>query len=899
MKKILFNFLSCITLCLAPCTAISQSITDPVLKNYVHDIDQVRRKLPIEKLYLQLDKPYYTLNDTIHFKCYLLDADYLTPSKRSGLLYLELDNLNNKPVKRIMIPVVSGVSWGDIPLDEKDISEGSYTIRAYTNWMQNFGEDYIFKKSIYISSTRSASTLVQASFKLDSVAGKAKIQATIRFLTLDKNPVVLKDMRMIVMNGQHIQARDNLSTGVDGSVGFNFTLNDKTLIKNLTIRALQRGRGADTDKLSIPVILNRPEKTDLQFMPESGNLVAGIKTKIGFKAINEDGEGTTITGSIFNSTQQQVATFQSVHNGMGAVEFTPDAGEKYYAKVILKNGVTKTYSLPTVNPAGTVLRIEPRGSDSLELTINATPNLPSVLFYLIAQAKGVACYATTINLNKGMIRKVLPKTLFPTGIARFTLFNATNQPLNERLVYINRNNDLDITIMPEKANYSTRDSIALTLQVKDKTGKPVQGTFSLAVTDDNQVNTDKTGGNFINTMLFTSDLKGNIEEPGYYFENNTKEREAELDNLLLTQGWVGYSWAAIFDTKKASPKFAAEKEFTIQGKVTNIFNKPVKKAAITLFRKYPLLVTDTVTDDEGRFNFKGNKYLPTDSVFFFITAKHKNGNNFNMGIDINEFKPPEFAPSTITQLPWYVNSDTVLLNNSHTKVAQQKAESKYLGEGKVLKEVNINQKKLISGSQNPSPELDNIIWDEKDMAAAKKMTLMEILEHKYKTVVKIGNLGYFTYMLDAHYIVVLTVDGIRANTDFYLDYLTAEDIKGVEIRYFLTERYDYAYIYVTTYGSAKHIPGTYAYKPIPFTRPIKFYRPAYTVTNKNIAPGTDMRSTIHWEPNIITDKDGKANVSFFSADKSGTYTVIAEGTDLQGNIGSQQTKIKADLKQDL
>jgi len=902
--KVTRRFFCGIVVFLIPFAVPGQIITDPVLKSYLKSITETRKKLPVEKLYLQFDKPYYTLGDTLHFKSYLLNADYLKPSETSGLLYVELDNMNNKSVKRIMVPVVFGVSWGGIALDEKDIPGGSYTLRAYTNWMQNFGEDYIFKKSIYISSTNSASTLVKADFKLDSTAGKTKVQAMLRFTNLDKAPMVLKDMKLVVMNGTHTQARDNVSTGLDGTMAFNLGLNDKTLIKNLTIQAQQRGKGADTTVLAIPIILNRPEKTDLQFMPEGGNLVAGIETKIGFKAISEDGKGATVNGTVFNSKQQPITSFQSVHSGMGSFELTPGAGESYYAKIAFKNGITKNYPLPAVSPTGVVLRIEPKANDSLELILNVTPNLISnTTYHLIGQARGVVCYASAFSFDHAGMKITLPKILFPTGITRFTLLNSNSQPLNERLVYINHGDNLKITIVPNKKSYANRDSIALTLQINDKTGKPVKGTFSLAVTDDSQVKTDKDESNFINNMLFTSDLKGNIENPGYYFENNSLEGEKELDNLLLTQGWVGYSWKNVFDVKKPQPKYLAEKEFTIDGKVVNIFNKPVKKAAITLLRKYPFMVTDTVTDNEGRFSFKGNDYLPTDSAFFFISSKNKNGNNFNVGIEVNEFNPPEFAPLTERQLPWYVNSDTVLLNNNHTKAAQLQAESNYRGEGHQLKEVVINQKKLIRGSQNPMPELDDVIWDEKDMAAAKKMTLFEILEYKYKTIMKLGNFNFPAYILNGHYRVRLIIDGYPgAPTVYYMNYLTAEDIRGVEIRYVINplSRFDMAIIFVTTFSGngkfIKHAPGTYAYKPIPFTTPIQYYKPRYTVKNKGIAFGTDLRSTIDWEPNIVTDKDGRAVVSFFSADKPATYTIIAEGTDLQGNIGTQQSEINIRTK---
>ena len=121
------------------------------------------------------------------------------------MLYVELDDAAGTMVKRMMVPVVSGFSWNNIALDEKDVSEGSYTLRAYTNWMRNFGEDYIFKKNIYISASNSSSTLVKAEFKLDSIAGKNNVQSTLRFTDLsNKDPAPAeKDMQLKLVNGNN------------------------------------------------------------------------------------------------------------------------------------------------------------------------------------------------------------------------------------------------------------------------------------------------------------------------------------------------------------------------------------------------------------------------------------------------------------------------------------------------------------------------------------------------------------------------------------------------------------------------------------------------------------------------------------------------------------------------
>jgi len=98
---------------------------------------------------------------------------------------------------------------------------------------------------------------------------------------------------------------------------------------------------------------------------------------------------------------------------------------------------------------------------------------------------------------------------------------------------------------------------------------------------------------------------------------------------------------------------------------------------------------------------------------------------------------------------------------------------------------------------------------------------------------------------------------------------------------------------VTTRGGKgpflKKSVGTYVYRPLAFTLPKAFYSPKYSPNSQ--ADQTDIRSTVFWAPNIITDQHGKASVSFFTADNPGTYTFIIEGTDLQGHLGTQRKQI--------
>ncbi|WP_299584447.1 hypothetical protein [Mucilaginibacter sp.] len=888
------------------CNPGASGQNNPRLTSLMNTVNGISKQLPVEKLYLQTDKENYVQGDTIWLKAYLLDADYLIPSMRSGLLYAELDDVDNNCIKRMLLPVINGLSWGNMAIDEKDIPEGSYTLRAYTNWMRNFGENYVFKKNIYVAATGSQSPLVVAGFKQVN----NNIRANILLTGQDRQPVRLHDLQVRVLNGKRTLFKTKMSTGVDGRLDLNFNLPNNTPAKNLSIVTKETIKGEETRSLTIPVMLNRPENTDLQFMPEGGYMIGGIAAKIGFKAIGEGGRGIQVNGKIYNSKRQEVASFSSSGKGMGAFELMPQSGEIYSARLTLPGGTTKNYPLPPVDPSGTSLRIRKTGTDTLEVIVAAKTIAPAD-YYLIGESRGIVCYAAHLMPENGMPVTKIPQNIFPTGIARFILFNNKNQPLNERMIYIDQHDDLLVNVNSNQQTYAPHDSIALSLQVTDKNGKPVRGSFSMAVTDDNQVKPDSLGSNIINNMLFTADLKGTVEDPGYYFESLSPQKEKELDNLLLTQGWVGCNWKLPLNPA-VKPLYTAEPAFTINGKVTNIFNKPLSKAGIVLLSKKPTLVKDTVTDKDGRFSFK--EIFPVDTALFVIQAKRKSGSNFNMGLEVDEFTPPVFA-QFVRKMPWYINTDTLLLQNRDNKLSQRMAEEKILGSGTMLKEVVIKDKKAIKGSKNLNgPGGADFVLDEKDMEKAKKLSLYELLGKKYPNFYKMSEGGIWVYRLRNH-VVNFIIDGVFISkvllpVDLFMENLTAEDIKGIEIMYStkyalaydpyfmakgagLPDRYIPIYLEITTYSGngafMKKVPGMYIYKPIPFSLPKQFYRPKYTA--KSTITGTDQRSTIHWEPNIVTDSAGKAAVSFYSADKPARYTIIIQGTDLNGQFGFAWKKI--------
>jgi hypothetical protein len=915
----------CTGLCLLILFCISQNTyaqdltSQQILLKLKSNSDSLNKNFAPEKVHMQFDKPYYALGDTIWFKAWLINTPSFLLSAKSGLLHVEIATDSNKVIQQFLLPVANGVTWGNIAINDKEYKAGTYVIRVYTNWMRNFGEETFYYKRINITPIYEDGWLVNSKIKQSIVNAKPSVQAVLQFKNLDQSPIVGKPVSLQVMSGKKTLYKQVWDTDLFGSMDISFASPQKTHGLYIVAESDTKDR-----KAIIPLNLNNSENTDLQFMPEGGSMVAGLPVRIGFKAISEDGRGEDIKGIITDSKGVQVASFQSAHKGMGSFTMDVKAGEVYSAKVVLPGGIAKAYPLPVTVSSGIVLQVvNPVESDSVKLTLAATNDIiqKRANYFLVAKARGIVCYAAIVSFqNKKAMHRVIAKNLFPTGITRFILMTEKGVPLNERLVYIDQKTDnLNISFKTDNAQIAPKDSISLNLAVTDYTGQPVAGNFAISVTDDALVNTDTLqNDNIFTNLLLTSDLKGYVEQPAYYFQRNAIVWQA-LDNLLLTQGWVNYELPT-------GIIYSAETGYNVTGSISNIFNKPISKAKITMLTMQPTMVNDTLVDVNGKFKFK----LPLlDTPVFVFKATRNNGKTINSSITIDEFVPPvSKAPKVTGEMPWYVNSNDTLSSYIKANVSLKREQEK-LPEGvRSLKEVNIIAKKIIRGSNNLNgPGNADQVLDEKDMEKAGKTTLFDLLEQRVDGF-RPGSLwvprGIFKDLIQWWYVkdkwAVFIIDGIplyrlvslpdpmHLGLKKYFKSFTAESIKGIEVN--LSSKYnlkymsrfapqmniaylDFVFIEITTRSGRGPLidedGSVYLYKPLPLTLPKQFYKPRYSVTD--FATATENRSTINWEPNIITDAAGQATIKFNAAAKPSTYTIIAQGVDFNGNIGYHYQKI--------
>ncbi|RZJ90001.1 MAG: hypothetical protein EOO20_09430 [Chryseobacterium sp.] len=898
-----------------------QSLQKEAINSLMTSVKTLSTNRAVEKLYIQTDKDNYIAGDTLWFKAYLLDAISLAGTEKSGLLYVELTNDSNQLIQRSMVPVYGGLTFGNITLDPKTIPQGSYTLSAYTNWMLNFGEHAAFRKQIYVSDVGTDDWLVDYTSLLNKSSGKNNVTLAFRLRQYDLMPVGLRQLQLKVSDEKRSVMNTKVESSVEGLARINFDLPEKTNTKSLAITIQDLRKGLGNRKLTLPLYLRRLENTDLQFMPEGGTFISDVPNRIAYKALSDDGLGLQVSGKLYDSENNEVGAFESNPMGMGSFQLTPKKLQQYTARLIFSDGTTKSYLLPIPLPSGISMEIKNEASaDSILITLHASTDLvvPNKPYYLMGQARGIISYGASFVFKGPTVNLWASKENFPTGITRFSLLSSDQKAISERVVYVDHQDQLRIEIAQDKEQYAQRDSITFRLKVSDVSGNPVQGSFSLAVTDDGQVKTDsiKTQ-NIISQILIKSELKGNIENPGYYRSAVSEPKKwKDLDLLLLTQGWVGYSWNDLY-TQKAM-KFVAEPQFQIRGKYANLFNKPLVNAKITLLGSRPTVLSDTNTNAEGIFSFRG--FLPTDSSSYFIQGVNQRGKKGTGGIVIDEFAAPKFLNNPRMALPWYVNTDTAGLLYIQQKKELVSTMEKLTGKN-MLKEVQITGKKVVRDSKNLNgPGGADIVIDEEALQMAKKTSLLDLLIKNVPGFGITSKKGFQFYAVNfspAHIIM----DGIESerfknDTESFKDFqeatlraIDAEDIKGIEVmktgknqlKYIsefldpmIENPFNHVFIEVTTRGG--HGPffkkpiGIAVVRPLPTIQTKVFYAPKYPLKSK--ADMTDVRSTVYWAPHIFTDKFGTAKITFYAADNPGNYTFIMEGSDMSGSLGFKQGSLK-------
>ena len=590
---------------------------------------------------------------------------------------------------------------------------------------------------------------------------------------------------------------------------------------------------------------NPQEDIQLTILPEGGYMVSGIANTVAFKAVDKNGTPVDVSGELIQD-KLPVKAFKSIHAGMGSFFFKPVPGANYQIRLI-KPQTGRLYPFPAIHEKGVILHLLKLKKDSLTINIVQSTGLATQPVYLRLQVRG-RIQAMAAGMLSDSLKITIPTANLPQGIAEVTLFDQQIRPLAERLVYLNQDMTLNITTTLSKETFKTKEKVSLKIRTADKDGKPVQANLGVNVYDKLYYNAGDTRCILTHYYLSTQ-LKGKIHDPGYYYDTSNKDRKEALDLLLLTQGWRCYLW-----NENELKEFIKRKPVltdSTKGRLIAVNAKNDKP-------KIQLLMTFSTDEREKRNIF-------TDSIGRFALA------------------PEDFVKGRWSYLKRFNTSNieyNVLVEDQFKKI------------GEVSKNMQFDY-----------PFTGLTATDKKDDIPIGRIDIGAIKLNEVKVFAKKQNVFRDKYMghLDSLAKFDGNTDYVYPNSNWLNIPVGSTGTRPVEGQTYTT--------WTGTNPPPTKVPFSFGagdFKEIIYHYPkftedellkkfklnrIKgyyenreFYQPNY---DKESDPFPDYRNTLLWAPEVTTDKNGEATLLFFSSDINSGFVGTVEGVNAEGLLGKK------------
>jgi hypothetical protein len=874
-----------------------------------------------EKIYLQLSGTTFNTSETIWFKAVVTDVLYHKPTKKSGVLHVELiDPLDNRIVDKSLLKISSGISSGFFPL-HSSYREGNYMVRAYTEWNKNFGQDFITSIPITLY----------------------------RIQKLDSKPYPIRDVvftkdrasnEFFLSSTVAIKELDSLHTG-DAILYINWKggadsilISPKRKKPNINVQhrvpidipIINYRLETKNEEFTKSIVLDN-EYGSLRFFPEGGSLVEDLQSVVGFKYLDFRGKGAEVQGIIEDNYSNVVAEFKSNVLGMGKVILTPKAGQTYYAHLTTKIGNTFKYELPKAKKVGQVLSLAHRDSSKVLRIWNKESNRDSLFVKLFHRGKNL--FFLKARFRNGMFSHKFKCKDLPHGVIGLTVFDKHYAPVAERHFFNKpKEENLDIIVETDRDSYFVRDKIQVSISTLQKNQSVTASVSLMAVDSTYFYGTNLERNTIVSYFLLQSDLKGNVENPSYYFENG--KNLLELDYLMLTQGWTNYKYE-----EKSKPKlFKAEKGLQVKGTVTNISKG--SKRSISKDKQYELnilLMGEPIeaytldTDSRGHFEFMLNDSFGIGRKFVIQPTGVSNKSS-DLKININEYEVPDISYEMEKVI---APVDSIIEKKMIQKIEEDIRLDPFLLPNTIaLDEVEVSDYR-ITPERSEMLELhgmpDVVIDNEELIKKQKKWTggLYRWLLFNYPNDIRVtrtlNGTGFeLAYVYGAEWTYVV-IDGIPVRERDYglIGNIPVSAVKSAEIIRNTSSANTYhnqvfdcapicppppfpAILAIYTYsgeGLSGAFPKTkrtnlindtaHQYSPIR-----EYYVPEYHNPEKIDWSIPDRRTMLFWKPNIITDKNGQAKTTFFNSDITGKMVLICEGITPNGKVGYSEVFYSVD-----
>jgi len=639
----------------------------------------------------------------------------------------------------------------------------------------------------------------------------------------------------------------------------------------------------------------------LQFFPEGGDAIAGINNRIAFKANDQWGRPVKIKGTVTDNKGKTISNLIAEHDGMGSFTLTPEAGAVYTAKWKDEKGGDHVTTLPEIKKDGLALQVSSAPGNKKVLAVNCTVNAAQALgeLNIIGTMYQNEVFKIKINAVPGGIQKSIPVESLPSGILTITVFDKQWNAIAERITYVNNGEYLFQPEMEVKHwGLSKRARNEVQITIPDS----IVANLSVAVTDIG-IDADSSGS-IISHLLLTSELKGRVFNPAYYFSNNSDSVSRHLDLVMLTHGWRRFKWEDVVKGKVPDIKYPRDTTYlSLSGRVIGALPSQLNDAGeIIIFAKtkdtssasrmimIPVLPNGTFNDPEQVFSDTLHVY------YMFQNKKELNGAEVRF---MENRLPPRSNSAVSSMIPYNLLNDTSG-NARHNFLAAEAKRIRDMVEGKELEAVIVR---------------------------AKTRSPIQVLDDKYTSGFFKGGDGYqfdlvndklagaalniFSYLqgkvagLQITNVTSTGTPGITwrgATPSFFLNEVPTDasmisSINVNDVAYIKVFRPPFfggagggagggIAIYTRKGGDEQKTPGKgLSNSVISGYSPMKqFYSPNYASFDKRNEE-KDFRTTLYWNPNIsLSPQKKQAVLTFYNNDVSDYFRVIIEGMTSDGRL---------------
>lgn len=643
---------------------------------------------------------------------------------------------------------------------------------------------------------------------------------------------------------------------------------------------------------------------NLQFFPEGGDLVNGLKSTLAFKCNDQFGFPAAVDGRIVNGEGKTVGSFSSIHDGMGSLEFTPEKNTNYKAVWKDPKGQLQETPLPAARPEGMVLHVQlEEGKLSYTITKTESAGADYGSLYVVGQMQQKLSYSAKINLSKSntVTAPIQTQQLPYSGILQLTIFNAQQVPVAERLIFINENNFSFITdLHAVEKNLTKRARNVLQIDV----GENLLTNLSISVTDaalDPEAGKEET---IFSEFLLSSDLKGKIFQPGYYFSSDEDSVKAHLDLVMMTNGWRRFRWEDLLAEKFPVIRHPRENYISLKGKVVGLSRTQIANHSITGFLKLQgdkTELLDIPITPAGDFDVNGMYFFDTAKLYYQISNdKDKiltTAASFLFTSAFSRVNPPSAVQLISAIAP--LRQDTAILLKSSSVAAIIREQRDRL-KSKTLAGVVVKTKQK-SPAEKKDEEYSSGLFSggdaykfdiEGDPTARNAMSVLRYLQGKVAglQITASGNSASATWRGSVPSFFLN-----ESNTDVsMLETISMNDVAYIKVFRppFFGASGGGAGGAIAVYtkkggGDKSSITGLNFTNILGYSPIRQFYLPDYETTNDPTV--ADYRITLYWNPFILMDKGNRrVTIPFYNTDQCKKFRVVIEGINELGQFTREE-----------